>query len=145
MSRIKNNPTLKRLILQTGRWNDASCSELNTFVCKMPKAHYPLPSVRPTVYGCPQVGGTHVHELTRTFTPHGWRLTRLCPSPGLGGLRVLLLLDGGDGQDLVRCQRVLQDPGRGPGARRRPVSTNTHVKKQTTQSQRVILSFHPCC
>ncbi|XP_014906843.1 macrophage mannose receptor 1 [Poecilia latipinna] len=39
---------------QTGRWNDVSCTKLNTYVCKMPKAHYPLPSVKPTMYGCPQ-------------------------------------------------------------------------------------------
>uniref|UniRef100_A0A3P9N6U5 C-type lectin domain-containing protein n=1 Tax=Poecilia reticulata TaxID=8081 RepID=A0A3P9N6U5_POERE len=44
------------IFLQTGRWNDVSCTELNTYVCKMPKAHYPLPSVKPTMYGCPQVG-----------------------------------------------------------------------------------------
>lgn len=43
-------------LLQTGRWNDVSCAELNTYICKMPKAHYPMPSVKPTVYGCPQVG-----------------------------------------------------------------------------------------
>lgn len=43
-------------LLQTGRWNDVSCAELNTYICKMPKAHYPAPSVKPTVYGCPQVG-----------------------------------------------------------------------------------------
>lgn len=43
-------------LFQTGRWNDVSCTELNTYICKMPKAHYPLPSVQPTVYGCPQVG-----------------------------------------------------------------------------------------
>lgn len=42
-------------LFQTGRWNDVSCTELNTYICKMPKAHYPLPSVKPTVYGCPQV------------------------------------------------------------------------------------------
>ncbi|XP_055010163.1 macrophage mannose receptor 1 [Boleophthalmus pectinirostris] len=42
-------------ILQTtGRWNDVSCMELNTYICKMPKAHYPAPSAQPTVYGCPQ-------------------------------------------------------------------------------------------
>ncbi|XP_068430349.1 uncharacterized protein [Clinocottus analis] len=39
---------------QTGRWNDVSCTELNTYICKMPKDHYPVPSVKPTVYGCPQ-------------------------------------------------------------------------------------------
>ncbi|XP_033951501.2 uncharacterized protein [Pseudochaenichthys georgianus] len=42
------------MIYQTGRWNDVSCTELNTYICKTPKAHYPLPSVKPTVYGCPQ-------------------------------------------------------------------------------------------
>ncbi|XP_066502466.1 lymphocyte antigen 75, partial [Hoplias malabaricus] len=39
---------------ETGRWNDVTCTELNTFICKMPKGHYPLPSIKPTVYGCPQ-------------------------------------------------------------------------------------------
>ncbi|XP_047425524.1 macrophage mannose receptor 1 [Mugil cephalus] len=39
---------------QSGRWNDQSCSELNTYICKTPKAHYPVPSVKPTVYGCPE-------------------------------------------------------------------------------------------
>ncbi|MEQ2275125.1 hypothetical protein XENORESO_021066 [Xenotaenia resolanae] len=42
------------MLHQTGRWNDVSCTELNNYICKMPKAHYPLPSVKPTVYGCPQ-------------------------------------------------------------------------------------------
>ncbi|XP_023264465.1 macrophage mannose receptor 1-like [Seriola lalandi dorsalis] len=42
------------MLHQTGRWNDVSCTELNTYICKAPKAHYPLPSVKPTVYGCPQ-------------------------------------------------------------------------------------------
>nr|XP_020506487.1 macrophage mannose receptor 1-like [Labrus bergylta] len=42
------------MLYQSGRWNDVSCSELNTYICKMPKAHYPVPSVKPTVYGCPQ-------------------------------------------------------------------------------------------
>ncbi|GAA6074574.1 macrophage mannose receptor 1, partial [Tachysurus ichikawai] len=39
---------------QTGRWNDVTCTELNTYICKMPKGHYPLPSIKPTVYGCLQ-------------------------------------------------------------------------------------------
>ncbi|XP_067232917.1 C-type mannose receptor 2-like [Chanodichthys erythropterus] len=39
---------------ETGRWNDVTCTELNTYICKMPKGHYPLPSVQPTIYGCPQ-------------------------------------------------------------------------------------------
>ncbi|XP_015231842.1 PREDICTED: macrophage mannose receptor 1-like [Cyprinodon variegatus] len=42
------------MLHQTGRWNDKSCTQLNNYVCKMPKAHYPLPSVQPTIYGCPQ-------------------------------------------------------------------------------------------
>ncbi|KAG7499177.1 macrophage mannose receptor 1-like [Solea senegalensis] len=42
------------MLHQTGRWNDVSCAELNTYICKMPKDHYPVPSVEPTVYGCPQ-------------------------------------------------------------------------------------------
>ncbi|KAM6975835.1 uncharacterized protein LKV04_015092 [Tautogolabrus adspersus] len=42
------------MLYQTGRWNDVSCTELNTYICKKPKAHYPVPSVKPTVYGCPQ-------------------------------------------------------------------------------------------
>ncbi|KAA8584470.1 hypothetical protein FQN60_008255 [Etheostoma spectabile] len=42
------------MLHQTGRWNDVSCTELNTYICKMPKAHYPVPSVKPTVYACPQ-------------------------------------------------------------------------------------------
>uniref|UniRef100_A0A7N9ARH0 C-type lectin domain-containing protein n=1 Tax=Mastacembelus armatus TaxID=205130 RepID=A0A7N9ARH0_9TELE len=44
------------MLHQTGRWNDVSCTELNTYICKKPRAHYPVPSVKPTVYGCPQVG-----------------------------------------------------------------------------------------
>ncbi|XP_026880092.2 macrophage mannose receptor 1 [Electrophorus electricus] len=39
---------------QTGRWNDVTCTELNTYICKMAKGHYPLASIKPTVYGCPQ-------------------------------------------------------------------------------------------
>lgn len=30
----------------------------------MPKAHYPVPSVKPTVYGCPQVGEKKTNILT---------------------------------------------------------------------------------
>lgn len=41
---------------QTGRWNDAACTILNGYVCKMAKGHYPAPSVAPTQYGCPAVG-----------------------------------------------------------------------------------------
>ncbi|RVE65935.1 hypothetical protein OJAV_G00121150 [Oryzias javanicus] len=42
------------MLYETGRWNDKSCSELNNYICKKPKAHYPAPSVQPTEYGCPQ-------------------------------------------------------------------------------------------
>uniref|UniRef100_H3CQ11 C-type lectin domain-containing protein n=1 Tax=Tetraodon nigroviridis TaxID=99883 RepID=H3CQ11_TETNG len=54
------------MLHQTGHWNDVSCSELNTFICKMPKAHYPLPSVKPTVYGCPQ--GWDAYEYSCYWT-----------------------------------------------------------------------------
>lgn len=89
---------LRFIFLQTGRWNDVSCTELNTYICKMPKAHYPLPSVKPTMYGCSQVGPSfpvvsvvlcslkqqcvyledvlflHVRVGTRTATPAtGWK------------------------------------------------------------------------
>lgn len=56
-------------LFQTGRWNDVSCTELNTYICKMPKAHYPVPSVKPTVYGCPQVGRTlTIHFIFPLFS-----------------------------------------------------------------------------
>ncbi|CAL8384873.1 unnamed protein product [Gadus morhua 'NCC'] len=42
------------MLYESGRWSDVACTELNTYICKAPKAHYPLPSVKPTVYGCPQ-------------------------------------------------------------------------------------------
>ncbi|XP_061589669.1 macrophage mannose receptor 1 [Cololabis saira] len=48
------NEDCVEMLHQTGRWNDVSCTELNTYICKMSKAHYPVPSVKPTVYGCPQ-------------------------------------------------------------------------------------------
>lgn len=61
-------PTLKCVFTQAGRWNNASCSELSTFICCMPKAHYRLPSVKPMVYGCPQVGKNIGDTLILTFT-----------------------------------------------------------------------------
>ncbi|KAJ7986772.1 hypothetical protein DPEC_G00331850 [Dallia pectoralis] len=42
------------MLYHTGRWNDVPCAELNTYICKKPKAHYPVPSAMPTVYGCLQ-------------------------------------------------------------------------------------------
>ncbi|KAL4617320.1 macrophage mannose receptor 1-like [Arapaima gigas] len=42
------------MLHQTGRWNDVPCTEINEYICKMPKDHYPVPSVHPTVYGCPE-------------------------------------------------------------------------------------------
>lgn len=70
-------------LLQTGRWNDVYCTELNTFVCKMAKAHYPLPSVQPTVYGCPQVGKTCDNTDAYIWT-HSWCLPRLsCVRAGM--------------------------------------------------------------
>uniref|UniRef100_A0A3B4FGI6 C-type lectin domain-containing protein n=1 Tax=Pundamilia nyererei TaxID=303518 RepID=A0A3B4FGI6_9CICH len=41
--------------------------KLNTYVCKMPKAHYPPPSVQPTVYGCPQVRQTSTCHISLPF------------------------------------------------------------------------------
>uniref|UniRef100_A0A3P9HM49 C-type lectin domain-containing protein n=1 Tax=Oryzias latipes TaxID=8090 RepID=A0A3P9HM49_ORYLA len=51
------------MLYETGRWNDKSCSELNNYICKKPKAHYPAPSVQPTQYGCPQVGEVKCCEI----------------------------------------------------------------------------------
>ncbi|MBN3295506.1 MRC2 protein, partial [Amia calva] len=42
------------MLYQNGRWNDVSCTELNTYICKKAKDHYPAPSIPPTVYGCPE-------------------------------------------------------------------------------------------
>lgn len=94
-----------RCVFQTGRWNDVSCTELNTYICKMPKAHYPLPSVKPTEYGCPQVSGP-----IATVVFFGIETDVLLPVMsflGLGCLRLRLLLDGGDGQELVGCKGLL--------------------------------------
>ncbi|TNN53351.1 Macrophage mannose receptor 1 [Liparis tanakae] len=62
------------MLHQSGRWNDVSCTELNTYICKMPKAHYPVPSVKPTVYGCPQVGqlAPTVQQLLEPERDHHW-------------------------------------------------------------------------
>lgn len=130
-------------MLQTGRWNDVSCSELNTFICKMAKAHYPLPSVKPTVYGCPQVGKTyvtnscihlHLQSVFNKALPHS-------DASGLGRVRILLLLDGGDGQELVRCQTVLQSAGQLLGAHRRPVSNNRDTLKKKKKNNNRKISF----
>lgn len=138
-------------VLQTGRWNDVSCSELNTFICKMAKAHYPLPSVKPTVYGCPQVGKTYVTNSCihlHSQSVFNKALPRSDAS-GLGRVRILLLLDGGDGQELVRCQTVLQSAGQLLGAHRRPVSNNRHTfKKKKNHNRKIsfllIFDFY-CC
>ncbi|KAK5617685.1 hypothetical protein CRENBAI_001663 [Crenichthys baileyi] len=62
------------MLHETGRWNDVSCTELNNYICKMPKSHYPLPSVKPTVYGCPQGWDAYgyscywMEEMARTWS-----------------------------------------------------------------------------
>uniref|UniRef100_A0A8C9SEK0 C-type lectin domain-containing protein n=1 Tax=Scleropages formosus TaxID=113540 RepID=A0A8C9SEK0_SCLFO len=32
------------MLQQTGRWNDVPCTEINEYICKKPKDHYPVPS-----------------------------------------------------------------------------------------------------
>ncbi|XP_058889912.1 macrophage mannose receptor 1-like [Acipenser ruthenus] len=46
------NKNCVEMLYKNGRWNDVSCSELNTYICKHSKDHYPAPSISPTVYGC---------------------------------------------------------------------------------------------
>ncbi|XP_047200502.1 macrophage mannose receptor 1 [Hippoglossus stenolepis] len=61
------------MLHQTGRWSDASCSELNTYICKTPKDHYPLPSVKPTQYGCPQGWDAYGYSCYwMEETPQSW-------------------------------------------------------------------------
>ncbi|XP_069566819.1 macrophage mannose receptor 1-like, partial [Brachyistius frenatus] len=62
-----------KMLHQTGRWNDVSCTELNSYICKTPKAHYPLPSVQPTVYGCPQGWKAYGYDCYwMEETPRSW-------------------------------------------------------------------------
>lgn len=62
------------MLHETGRWNDAACTILNGYVCKMAKGHYPAPSVAPTQYGCPAGWDAYryscywVEETARTWT-----------------------------------------------------------------------------
>ncbi|XP_068609207.1 uncharacterized protein [Brachionichthys hirsutus] len=61
------------LFFDSGRWNDKSCKELNTFICKQPKAHYLLPSPGPTVYGCPQGWSAFAYSCYwMEETPRSW-------------------------------------------------------------------------
>ncbi|KAM3599721.1 uncharacterized protein V6R79_010309 [Siganus canaliculatus] len=61
------------MLHETGRWSTVSCSELNTFICKMPKAHYPAPSVEPTQYGCPQGWDAYAYGCYwMEETPRSW-------------------------------------------------------------------------
>lgn len=73
-NRVGFDENCVKMSLQTGRWSDVSCTELNHYVCKMPRAHYPEPSVKPTEYGCPQGWGAYgyacywMEETPRTWT-----------------------------------------------------------------------------
>lgn len=115
------------LLPQTGRWNDAACTILNAYVCKMAKGHYPPPSVAPTQYGCPSVSkNTNAHSNSKHYDAFfilyfTTVFVHVCVS-GLGCVRLLLLLGGGDSQDLARSQGVLCSTGQLLGARWRHVS-----------------------
>uniref|UniRef100_W5M913 C-type lectin domain-containing protein n=1 Tax=Lepisosteus oculatus TaxID=7918 RepID=W5M913_LEPOC len=47
-----NSEHCVKMLRQSGRWADVSCSEFNTYICKKAKDHYPAPSIPPAVYGC---------------------------------------------------------------------------------------------
>ncbi|KAM9832736.1 alpha-N-acetylgalactosamine-specific lectin-like [Syngnathus typhle] len=37
------------VLRQTGRWKRMSCAQVNSFMCKMPTAHFPIASPEPQV------------------------------------------------------------------------------------------------
>ncbi|KAL0965897.1 hypothetical protein UPYG_G00287390 [Umbra pygmaea] len=61
------------MFYHNGRWNDVPCTELNTYICKKPKAHYPVPSAIPTVYGCTQGWDAYGYSCYwMEETPRAW-------------------------------------------------------------------------